>query len=557
MTPHRCCSMPQAKKPRKRHTPWTLADYAAFATARNGTLLTKRPRTHTPKVHDKLRFRCQYGHQWTPQANAIKNQGAWCFRCARAGDNAWTIAQYRDHATANGGKLLDRRANDHRPLVTERLRFRCAQGHTWNTVAYSIKTSGSWCHRCRRARGSWTKRQMRDFAKSNGGWLLSKHSDQPLMHLARVRLRCASGHEWECTAGQIMQYQTWCGKCHDAKRKKPPDDLHAAAQTRGGMLIQEGRNRTMPATWECSHGHRFQAAPYQVLKRGGWCPECSASRSERIVRAFFEQIFDKPFPKLRPRWLRNSSGRLLELDGYCEELALAFEHQGGQHYREIHSFGRVALRTIKTRDGVKRQLCEAHGVRLIEVPELMRATSISDVQELIVRECRKAGVVLPPDADQKHVDLAAVYSTTRDDEALLELHTIAKARGGRCEGSQYLGFSTKLLFRCASGHEWRARPSEIRQGTWCKRCASTAVNAKKKLTIELMRAIARERGGECLSEAYVDAHAKLRWRCGKCGNEWDTPAFTIRKGGWCPPCGYRKGWDHRRVKYGPDGGNRR
>jgi hypothetical protein len=51
-----------------------------------------------------------------------------------------------------------------------------------------------------------------------------------------------------------------------------------------------------------------------------------------------------------------------------------------------------------------------------------------------------------------------------------------------------------------------------------------------------MRAIARERGGRCLSQRYVDSKTKLRWRCAA-GHEWSAIPLNVARGHWCPVCG--------------------
>jgi hypothetical protein len=53
----------------------------------------------------------------------------------------------------------------------------------------------------------------------------------------------------------------------------------------------------------------------------------------------------------------------------------------------------------------------------------------------------------------------------------------------------------------------------------------------KKLTIEEMRRIARERGGSCLSTEYVNAMGKLKWRC-KVGHESVAFLSNLRKRTW-------------------------
>lgn len=61
-----------------------------------------------------------------------------------------------------------------------------------------------------------------------------------------------------------------------------------------------------------------------------------------------------------------TQGPALELDIYLPHLKLAFEYNGEHHYNEVPVFGPID--DIIERDREKRELCEKHGIRLIEVP---------------------------------------------------------------------------------------------------------------------------------------------------------------------------------------------
>jgi len=111
---------------------------------------------------------------------------------------------------------------------------------------------------------------------------------------------------------------------------------------------------------------------------------------------------------------------------------------------------------------------------------------------------------------------------------------IARKKGGQCLGTEYVDSHTKMPFRCREGHQWMAEPVSVSNGSWCPRCAGT-----ERLTIEQMRAIAKECGGECLSEEYVNVFEPLRWRCAE-GHEWTAPPDRImHHGSWCGPCARR------------------
>jgi protein-arginine kinase activator protein McsA len=109
-------------------------------------------------------------------------------------------------------------------------------------------------------------------------------------------------------------------------------------------------------------------------KKGEGCPECGKNQiSEPLFRECLESFISRfgkfEFPNTRPDWLRNpETGCKLELDCYNEELGLAFELQGGQHYKPIKGWGgEKAFARIIRRDVHKRTECMKHGVELFRI----------------------------------------------------------------------------------------------------------------------------------------------------------------------------------------------
>ena len=56
----------------------------------------------------------------------------------------------------------------------------------------------------------------------------------------------------------------------------------------------------------------------------------------------------------------------------------------------------------------------------------------------------------------------------------------------------------------------------------------------KKLNIMEMQEIARQKGGKCLSNEYINARTSLIWQCNK-GHKWKAEPQSIKYlKTWCP-----------------------
>lgn len=94
------------------------------------------------------------------------------------------------------------------------------------------------------------------------------------------------------------------------------------------------------------------------------------SKGEKKCRATAEQYFGLAFPKIRPKFLKNITGRRMELDCYNKDLKLAIEMNGVQHYKYtpyFHSSIKDFKKQIE-RDNLKNKLCKDYGIHLITVP---------------------------------------------------------------------------------------------------------------------------------------------------------------------------------------------
>ena len=115
-----------------------------------------------------------------------------------------------------------------------------------------------------------------------------------------------------------------------------------------------------------------------------------------------------------------------------------------------------------------------------------------------------------------------------------ELISWATDKKGWCLSVTYVDKSTKYLWQCKEGHQWKATWSNVSRlphGTWCPICS------KKKLNnpLETLQKKADIKGGKILSVEYTNCSDKYLWQC-KEGHQWKATWDNIRSDTWCAVC---------------------
>lgn len=263
-----------------------------------------------------------------------------------------------------------------------KMKWRCAEGHQWETTYGSIK-SGRWCPHCT-GHARVTIDKCNQLAEDRGGKCISMF----YTNKANMKWRCAKGHVWETMYGNIKS-GCWCPHCTGHARVTI-DICNQLAEDRGGKCISnQYQNCDNHMLWRCADGHEW-SAKWNNIKTGHWCPTCSSGRSERIVRDTLEAKTGDAWPKQRPKWLDG-----LELDGYCEKLGAAFEYQGKQHYEYVphfHRGGKEDLAKQQERDRKKYEVCVKRGVKLMLIPYKFNCYDENKLKTYALDQLRALGV---------------------------------------------------------------------------------------------------------------------------------------------------------------------
>ncbi|HDR4448763.1 TPA: hypothetical protein QCQ08_001369 [Bacillus cereus] len=498
----------------------TINDMKAFAESRGGKCLSAKYKTNKMP----LTWMCSEGHTWEARPDNVKNQAHWCPKCriGKKGNNVkLTIEEMQHIAEERGGKCL---SSTYINSATK-LEWQCQKGHIWEAKPGHIKNSKSWCPECALETAGDARRfsiaKLQELAEYKGGKCLSETYKNSR---TEMEWQCEYGHIWKAKAESIL-YGHWCHICSGRQRHNI-EFVQEYAKSKGGLCLSEVyKNNRQKLKWQCGEGHIWESTFHDVKDYNTWCPHCNTFYSEEKVRFIMKSIFHKPFKKTRKILEQN-----LELDGYNEELNIAFEYHGIQHYK----FDPFFFKTIEDFDRrqaldlYKKEMCQQKEIKLVIVPYNCY-TSDESLAEYIFNCLEELKISLR--ISVQDIPFKDFYKSST---VLDELREIAKVRGGSLLSAFYINSKTPLKWQCSKGHIWKARPNNIKNGSWCPNCSGL-----KRNTIEYMHKLAKAKGGKCLSTSYVNNRSELLWQCTK-GHIWETKPLVIVNGRWCPECSGKK-----------------
>jgi len=130
--------------------------------------------------------------------------------------------------------------------------------------------------------------------------------------------------------------------------------------------------------------------PYRRGKKRRLSPH---SNMEEKCRRILQSIYRKPFPSIRPSFLKNpATGQNLEFDCYNEELQIALEYDGAQHSKYnpyFHRKGPQEFLYQAAKDDYKTAIAKKMGITLIRVPHWIPEHGLYNYIDNKLREAGK------------------------------------------------------------------------------------------------------------------------------------------------------------------------
>lgn len=128
-------------------------------------------------------------------------------------------------------------------------------------------------------------------------------------------------------------------------------------------------------------------------------------KNEDKCRNIVEDIFERPFPSMRPDFLKNpETGRNLECDLMNPDLKICIERHGEQHYKHVdHFHTKHDFKKQLERDQLKEKLLAMNGYKLYKIPYTVHYDVLDkyilemlrkDYRQYVDRYCRSNGIIL-------------------------------------------------------------------------------------------------------------------------------------------------------------------
>lgn len=186
----------------------------------------------------------------------------------------------------------------------------------------------------------------------------------------KIEWQCLECNEkWFAIPYSVVNMETGCMKC-GGRFPISNEIFDERIKNRNILRLDNIINCRTKIKFECKECSYIWMTVPDAIMRGGGCPACSFGKNENLT---YEILNKNMINVIRQFNIDVGGQRPYRLDFYFEEIKLAIEYNGAQHYRPV-KFGGMSQQDSETnfikqqaRDKYVREFCKNNGIKLIEI----------------------------------------------------------------------------------------------------------------------------------------------------------------------------------------------
>lgn len=414
---------------------------------------------------------CKNGHQWKSNSQIIL-RGSWCRKCfneEKAGKHFILkdgLEQAQKIAEERGGRCLSSEYINN----NKHLEFECNNGHKWEAALNDIK-KGRWCPTCsqgvkeRLCRSFFEQITSYEFPKLRPAWLLNSRGNQMELDGFCKELNLAFEYNGEYHYDKNNHFQHGD---ETLERRKNDDKLKINLCKENNITLI-----TIPYTIETKELKNFI---YNKLIELNLEIDLKLDIDESYVPS-------NELSELK-RIAEERGGKCLS------EVYLGATEKHQFQCSEGHIWEAIPS-NIKNGKKTWCPLCKPN-----RIGDSKRKYSIEDMQEIAKQkngkflsdnfksvndkylwQCEHGHEWTTTPSEILRGSWCSKCNSNKMKGNIFQMQELARSRNGKCISTEYIDSKTKLTWECQFGHQWEARPRDIKNSnTWCPLCTG-----KKKL----------------------------------------------------------------------------
>jgi hypothetical protein len=208
------------------------------------------------------------------------------------------------------------------------------------------------------------------------------------------------------------------------------------------------------------------------------------------------------------------------LDGFNKELKIAFEFNGGQHYKIAEHWQNIKqFEETQYKDQLKVERCKKKGINLIVIPYTVKYKNLYKFIKNKFDES-KLRKDLPDKIDYDDLNILSLNK-----DKLNDIDEYVKDRyGGTLLSTNYVNNTTHLEFKCKRSHTFSTTLGIVQSGSFCGEC--TYIKYKLQPMFDILK-FCKNNKLKMLS-LYKDAKSPIKWKCLQCNVTMTRPWDSVK-----------------------------